>query len=511
MNSSKTSVVFRLSYLLGSKESLLKDLYKSEYEVSNNLKYFENYRDARVLRILSMLRQSVFIDFIKYNKKQVKTIKNFKPISDSDMQFLKENKIDIEKAFKTLDLVKYLNFLTEMINIINYKVLVDLDIPIIEELSQYFYFPNFNFQSLKLFAEESYELNKANGLVFYNGKNIKNSLKYVLQNDKNCITSVYSLLNKRVEVKIEDYVFVFRKHKGEDLDENAKIHFEVLLEKNRKLGYVTHEDSDTPSKVQIAEDVAVENIIEEKAIETKPQVVETISGKEHILFVDCKTISMLKVLMFLNNREKDEYSKIVLLVYDELGVVWDIFVKLYCGSAKIEILNHCKGSVLKSSSDTFIAFYLGREIQGSNTLKVSVISENKNILYLLEKLGLKDINVYYMKDFSEAHSKYLNSKNIKAEKITSEACVGVEVYKNIIVKYGFLYSCYMTPMVEWGSKKYNDFVHDFVNVQIGLPIIFNEIEVLYEDVQKFLQVKRVESNFLISLNEVSLTFKIGGL
>ena len=499
MKEVSTSVAFRLSYLLGVKESFLKEVYKNDFEKSNSLKYFENYKDARVLRVLSMLRQSIFLDYTKYTKRQIKSIKNLQLIPDLDMKYLKDNKIDIERAFKSLDLVKYLNFLTEMINIINYKVLVDLDLPFIDELMRYFYYPAYDFKSLKSFVEESYELNKPNGLVFYKGENIKNTLKYVLKNDKNCVVSVFSLLNKQIEVELEDYSFEFRKNRGEDLDETAKIEFEVMLENSTKSTRIVNKLEQNNEEVEI------------KGLEVLEETEESIASQNHILFVDCKTISMLKFLMFINSREKDEYSKIVLLVYNDLSVVWDIFVKLYKGTAQIEILKQSTNTVLKSDVDTFIAFYLGKESNICDSMKVSIISENKRILYLLEKMGLEDITFYYLKEFSDIQSKYLNDKNISVKELTFEQDINIEVLRKIMLQYGFLYGCYTIPMCEWGNKKYHNFVHDFVSIQIGLPFAYNEVETLYEDVKKFLCITRVENNFKVSINQVGLTFEIGGL
>ena len=70
MENSNISLAFRLNYLLGTKESKIKDLFPLEYEESKDLKLFEYYCDAKVLRYLCILRNSVFVDFAKYNKKR---------------------------------------------------------------------------------------------------------------------------------------------------------------------------------------------------------------------------------------------------------------------------------------------------------------------------------------------------------------------------------------------------------------------------------------------------------
>ena len=126
----KCDVVFRINYLLGVSEEDLKRDFSELYKESNNLKYFENYCDAKTLRCLNILRQSLIHNFNVYQQdKKSKILSDNKSVID----YLKSKNIDISKVVNTYELFDIFNILTEMVNVILYKVLVDLEIPYVEE------------------------------------------------------------------------------------------------------------------------------------------------------------------------------------------------------------------------------------------------------------------------------------------------------------------------------------------------------------------------------------------
>lgn len=224
------SVVFRLNYLVGVNKNILEKEFPKEFKESEKLKLFENYPGAKILRSLNRLRQSIFADYAVYQRK-VQDVNAFNGVVSltEDLSYLKQMGIDIRQYYKDLSLFRYCNLLTRMINQLVYKVLVELEMPYIDEMLVYFNMPAITRNDLDTLVSKASEPYNPYKIVIHNGEKIRQSLKYALHTDKNCIYSAFSLVGKSVSNEIVIPSFVFSKEKCEDVDPEGVINANELF------------------------------------------------------------------------------------------------------------------------------------------------------------------------------------------------------------------------------------------------------------------------------------------
>lgn len=224
------SVVFRLNYLLGVNKTILEKEFPIEFKESEKLKLFENYPDARKVRSICRLRQSVLTDFSVYQRKQ-QDVNAFNGVVgiNEDISYLKSVGIDIKSVYKDLSLFRYFNFLGRILNIILFKVMIELEMPYVDELIRYFYMPIVSKSELETLSERANDANNPYKIVIYEGNKIKQSLKYALHKDRNCIFSIYSMQGKSFVGDMTLESFSFSKEPCDDIDPDAVIDVEKIF------------------------------------------------------------------------------------------------------------------------------------------------------------------------------------------------------------------------------------------------------------------------------------------
>ena len=224
------SIPFRLVYLLGAKENKIKSTFVEGYNDSQSLKLFENYTDAKKLRILCMLRNSIICDYSRYNKRLYKALEGFQNITNKETSYLHNNNIKINKLFYDLDFVDYFNMLSELINTLAYKVLLDMEVPHIEEVIEYFNFPLLKKNEIDNYVSSVLSMDNPMNVFIYNCEKVKTTFKYAFNNNENCVMTAFSIIGKSFMNLETIPVFELRTEVGSDLDESVSEKIQEIIE-----------------------------------------------------------------------------------------------------------------------------------------------------------------------------------------------------------------------------------------------------------------------------------------
>ena len=528
----KCDVVFRINYLLGVSEEDLKRDFSELYKESNNLKYFENYCDAKTLRCLNILRQSLIHNFNVYQQdKKSKILSDNKSVID----YLKSKNIDISKVVNTYELFDIFNILTEMVNVILYKVLVDLEIPYIDELQEYLYFPEL--ENMKMlndlyfeYKEQVYPYN----IFIFEGKNIKQSLKYALHSDRNCIFSIYSILNLRFTETNLDFSLSFRKTKGEELDVNAVIDYENILslyndkKKEKESQNIRKEQevkkidktvkSNTENEIEVTEvkkdTSSQKNTIDSvnsvetlknndsTVIESIKYTIPTIMNKKIVnsnivkfknnksfsIFVDCRSLDFFKFINFLDSIDISNILDMTFILDDSTNRIWYVFDKIFNKNIKIKRIFVSK---LESSNDVLniaITKEICESVFMNQVSNVFILSNDSNIYNIMTLLN----NVHFGVGYS---LNKLNSNNIEFLSMRCDCFVDLETivvderiekYLNDSMIYLILSVLASIPLGKWSidnvSYKVYESLQDFSSISIKISDIKNIVEKSYNKI-----------------------------
>jgi len=490
MENSNISLAFRLNYLLGTKESKIKDLFPLEYEESKDLKLFEYYCDAKVLRYLCILRNSVFVDFAKYNKKTSNSIEGFSCVTQSMLTYLKKAGIDMQKLFYDNDLSTYVNLLTRMINVISFKVLVDLEIPYIDEILEFFKFPFFNDNTLNNFVGSCNSISTANGTYFYNGKNIRATVKYALNNDNNVVMSAFSMIGKVFNDTVVVPPFIFREKMGEDIDKDAKIVVENIkkdeetyvkslkAEEEVKKAQLEAEDKVRAAEVERVRQMKEKEKIKASSEEQIKKLEETIKSKdkeiERLISTSSKGGKDLeKQLEFEVNKNKGYSIKISNLTTQ----VEDLNKRIKGREKEISVLAKRNSQLTKQLMNRGVS---NPEISVENTSGVENIETENSVVTVVSNVEDYKVETFETKDM----------KDVKTDNITLVVdCSSVDFFKFV---------CYLRKCGKFSKVI---LVNDFQK-----NVIWNTIDSVFE----FLNIIKVNcsDNNIVSDKNILLTHSI---
>lgn len=528
---SKSDVVFRINYLLGVTEGILKQDFSDLYKQSENLKLFENYCDAKTLRCLSSVRQCLIRNYIFYKNADSYKIMNF---NEDEISYLLTKGIDIKEIFKTYKIEDIFNILTSMINIVIYKVFVDLEIPYTEDLENYFYFPdNVGILELATFHNEYKELIYPYNIFIYEGKNIKQSLKYALHSDRNCIYSIYSILNLRFSGSIDNTDLKFRTSVGVELDENAVIVQEKVITKYFEEKKVKEDKSvekvsksvvkskdkiktsvNPPSlgKIEVRFDIP-DKVITSEVKEIYQNVVNIdylngglqkfLKGGAN-LFIDCREVNIFKFINIYKRLSNEcDIKKLVLVLDDNSNPLWNIFDKICSNIQNIKFVFVSSIENENTVNDVILTKEICEAIYLEQVEKVFIFSSKSSYFSLITMFKDIDFGVAYAENnIDNQYLGYLNKKllpvlNLNLVNFSSFTTENLE----IILGYSLLLTLYKIPLMKWSEELvYEEIVNSVLkdlNMQYSeelkqyLNLNYNKVKIDIED-------KRVK----VSLNEL---------
>jgi hypothetical protein len=526
----RNDAVFRINYLLGVSEKDLKNDFNREYEKSDSLRRFKNYCDAEILRSLCRVRQSFIKNYSKFeNAKTYSTVEEVK----NDVKYLKDKGIDIAKYFKGLGFVETVNCVTDMINTITYKLLIDLEVPFMDEMLNYFYVPDVTLQDIKKFSTICNENQMPYDLFIYGGEKIRQTLKYALHNDRNSIYSIFSIIGKSVDGDVENYIIAdFRSEQGEDLDVNAVIDGDMVYENRLNIKKSIEEaklkaieeakQKAETEKVNTANTTAI-NVVPTNVVQTveRVSVVDVMKGYNSLstitlnsfvskgqveVLIDCRNVPFFRFIAMLPIFEQSKtVDKIVLVRNGESNTLWSTFENVYKGTLNIKSVSY------DIKNDCSLHIVLTKEICESvykNKVNKVVLFTNDSELFTYMSV-VNDVEYAFAYMAEEVADKYLENikkYNVVSYDMTEMTEVGrtyISEYKDSVLLYLFLHSLANLPLSEWSPAKLESILLNSIEMDHENVIYFDDIHKLVDTYYDAVSVKMVNNKVLVTLNDIT--------
>lgn len=467
------SVAFRVAYLLGVEENVLIRDYKISYDSSNTLKNFDYYTNARLLRSLSRIRQSV----LRYTN----SYKDHSNVSDAskgflhkDIEYLKQNNIDVELLFKENTLEDYVNYWTKEINKISLSVLKELELPRSEILNELFYFPSdFTKVTLDKFLADIKSLASPHGIIIYNGSNLKNSLGYTLLADKNVYVSAYGLLNQRYDEGI-DFPVTFRFRQ----DNNQVIYTEKELL-----------DSEIDIPIPFIATSFYKFLKEEK---------------NYDMFVDCDNTDFFKFMGLLEKiNDFKGLNKIHLILDYKTSILWHMFEYTSNYKYNIEIVKAERIREHKSVVDVIMSLKISEAIYRDGINRIMLLSSDSDFYGLLTGFNNEaEFCVCYTdSSISDDYLRYIYSNEISNFSLTAlETSELLDYHKDECIEYILAQAVSLTPLYKWDNTILTNIVYtNFIK----------ETEVSLEEDYVYSKVLELIKTINISISNDKILLSLG--
>lgn len=463
------SIAFVVSYLMGVDTTYLRDNFKLDYESSNKCKSFENYVDSALFRNLNQVRQSILFNFDKYLEKK------FPKSVEKSIKFLKSKNIDLEMALNTLSLNQFFNYLSKMIEVIQYKCLLDFDLPNIEDLEYLFTYPTLSYTQLEEISGIANELRSKNGVYVYQSEKIRTTLSRAFLNDRNLFYSIYSMQSKKFNIELSDFTMQYRAEVGVDIDEtifidSIKIYETFVTPKITEVQVVSQ-----PQITDIQLHFGVKDAV-------PMDMSEYLKSENLKLFVDCDNVELFKFLAFINRLDSRNISGIVLVIDEKSNYLWKVFRSIYKGPIPIRSINVPRLKEQKSVVDVVLTKAVCESVYLENTERILLFSSDSDFFGLISSFPEIDFGVCYVSNaMGQDYLKYLNNNNIPTvDLLAIEDDSTMDGYKNAAYTFLFLYELGKIPMLKWNVNSLSEMLYDsFTNE--------TDITVNKQDIRKFIR------------------------
>lgn len=501
------SLAFRLAYLLGGKENKLRHDFPDEYAKSDGLELFKNYKDAKKLRLLCELRNSVLADYPKYSKGLIKSLDGFQNIPHKNISYLHNEGIKINKLFYDFDLVDYFNMLTELIDTIVYKVVLDLELP--EDLLEYFKFPMMKESEIALLSEELSSVKTPYYIYLYNGVKVKSTLKYAFNSDVNCIKTAYSLRGNVFVGDIAVIPFEYRKEMGEDLEESDEKIQEIIqrykeLKENRVEETRLAKEKAEKEKLE-KERLEQERIEKEKHIRVEKESESYIKEKEErlkveniidtkdinklndsVLIVDCMNTDFLTFVCFL--KKALNVKNIVLINNSQKNYIWNTVKNIISGDINIEFINIEDNLLFIANNDVCITHSICQFVYKYGIKNIQIMSDNVSFYNIFELIPNVEFTVYTV-NVVDIPMRYVFGKLVCIEDISTvcDKYIINRVDKDI-VNYSILHYILNHSLTEYNENEMLEDIKDKLHI--------SELETLKRFEEYFIQGKQNISVFI---------------
>ena len=529
--SAYNSVAFRINYLLGIDKEFLDKNFSEEFIKSSKLKYFENYVDAKKLRSLCRVRQSVLLEYSSYIKKIKKSL-TFPAKIKEDVDYLKKEGIDLVKGLEELEIHEFFNYLSAMIEVIRYKVLLDLEIPYIEALENYFYFPEVSESDMTSLVAVASENSGYYGIYIFESEYIKQSLKYALMKDKNLIYSIYSIMNKSCDLDIPYYNYEYRKSKGEDLDSSRVIDSMAILDniiKNRN-GVESVEEISSVEEVEIpiitesSSNEPIESLVNVPVISKETIEIDTTAPyrKTNIttsdmykymqvddveIYVDCDNVEFFKFITFMNTISHfNTIKNIVLIVDEKANFLWKVFDKFYTGKVNIKTIFVPRLKDHKSVADIVLTKEICQSVYTRNQNRVVLVSSDSDFFGLISVLSDVSFGVAYVeKAISQEYLNYLGNLDIPTiDLMTLDTKDTIQKYTNTAFAYYMLNVLSYLPMYAWTVAKVTEHVFEAFTSETDKEIDMRNIKSFIASNFDNVSMEIKDEKVVLKLNDVSI-------
>lgn len=483
---------FKVSYLLGVEENVLKRDYEEDFEESNNLEKFSTYKDAQKLRCLSRARMSVLrYNHLYGNNKDLRKITG--QYLEKELAFLETQGIDLVNYFSSLSEIDYFNKITEFINEISYNVLRGLGIPRAEIINEVFNFPFLETNRFKSFLKSIKTLSCPNGMIFYNAVRIKQSLPYSLLSNKNLYFSAYSMQNKRYDGRL-------------DLENGYDWETEVI-EESKPINKFVQVLQDTTSGVV----ANVKKITENKYVNSIPLVdrnlLKFVEKEETEIFVDCDNSDFFKFVNFLRVLEGyDNITGVKLIVDLKSNFLWKVFNQLYNGTIPISIIQVKRIKENKSVADVVLTKEICESFYTRKLRQAIIVSSDSDFFGLITSLPEMSFCIAYTDgQVNDEYLGYLEDNKITVYNLIDlESEEVLDYYKDVCIEYLLAYTLAQTPATKWELSNISSIVNFHMTKETDLDFeewyIRKKVSELMEEVK--LSIK--DFSTIINIRNISI-------
>lgn len=457
-------LAFKVAYLLGVEENVLKRDYEEDYEVSESLARFTEYEDAKKLRSLSRARLSVMrYNHLYVNNRDLRSITG--PYLENELVFLETQGINLVNIFSELSEIDYFNKITEYIKGISYNVLKGAGIPRPEIINEFFNFPIFDTKDFKQFLKVLKTLSCPHGMIFYNGAKIKQSLSYSLLNNKNLYFSAYSMLCKRYDGRLDF-------EKGYEWD--TKVIEPKVVEIPNKLIQVLQDRSSAiaPSVKKVTNNVT--NKLYTNSIPLLDRsMLKFIDKNETEVFVDCDNSDFFKVVNFLRVLEGYKTIKGIKLIVDlKSNFLWKVFKELYTGTIPVTIVQVQRIKENKSVADIVLTKELCESYYTRNLRQAIIVSSDSDFFGLITSLSDISFCIAYTDgQMNDEYLGYLENNGVTVyDLINLDSKEVLEHYKDICIEYLLAYTLVQTPATRWELSNISSIVNYHITKETDLEL-----------------------------------------
>ena len=198
---------FKVAYLLGVSDSILKSEFSDLYAKYEDLKLFDRVKGANKLRSMSRIRQSFIREHCFYRKcySLPELISDRKGIDNEDVEILLKNDYDLSVRYRTLgNVTSVINDLTEEINKITMEVLQECGVCFPQKVAILFYLHILDQKrGLIQFANSISQVKFPYQQIVAKHSKVGKTIRYALLNDSNLLTTVSNILGEKVDSDFE--------------------------------------------------------------------------------------------------------------------------------------------------------------------------------------------------------------------------------------------------------------------------------------------------------------------
>lgn len=517
---------FKTAYLLGVSLEVLQKEYEEDYISSGYTNTFEGIPNALYLRELVRLRQLLFKNYSSFCKLTGGEVRGKleETVHKTTEMLVKEYDFDVYDLIDKMTLCGFINELSRRINAVVYPVLKDMGIVHSESVGTIFKYPQFDKKSIiKHLSQIRPTGCYAFGIIMFSTRKVETYLPYMLKNDKNFYSTVYTMRNMR--------------YSYED-DEAFKIKFIVdgtmqPLEKAIKEQVKPTVSVVTPVKVE----KPVETVLDDTPTETyedfditdcrnqEPDeapsydnclkcnkyplegIIKT-DKKQVNMYVDCDNIDYFKFLAIISEMEKVKtVFKIKLFKDSKSSSIWDIAPVPTTKNIVIELNEVPRLINLKSMVDMAMSTEICKDVYKEGVTSVCVASSDSDFLGLVYGLALDDMSVIF--DYEDTSKEYIltlaDTKGVKLADIslidTSEVS---KKYKKQTIKNLFLRHLVTFPISRWSKSYCVDFIlSNLTNESVG-SITSEEIIEVVDEVRENITVSLRDNGYILKAGDIEL-------
>ena len=489
-------LAFKVAFLLGVEENVLKRDYAEEYEVSNSLARFSEYPEALKLRCLSRARLSVMrYNHLYENSKDLKYITG--QYLDKELTYLESQGIDLAALFSQISEVEYFNKISEYIESISLNVLKSAGLPRPEIIKEFFNFPVFDVKDFKQFLRVLRTLSCPHGMIFYNGIKIKQSLSYSLLNNKNLYLSAYSMLCKKYDGRLD-------LERGYDWDTAVVEEIKEFKATSKLVQSLQYKMSvATPIKRPVVTTSCVSGI--NGALDK--YVVKFLEQTETEVFIDCDNSDFFKVVNFLKVLEGYKTIKGIKLIVDlKSNFLWKVFKELYQGTIPITTVQVQRIKENKSVADVVLTKEICESYYTRNLRQAVIVSSDSDFFGLITTLSDLSFCIAYTDgQMNDEYLGYLESNNITSfDLMTLDSQDVYEMYKDICIEYLLAYTLVQTPATKWDIENISETVSYFISKETDLELDESYIECKITELMEDVTLSLKGLSTVITIRNISM-------